>query len=101
MDEYDNIRRMPGSESTQDAKPFLNLRSLSLLSEDGHLTVTFWLLAAAIVVAIYLVIEMLEQHEEVEAPHVIEPIPQDNQNHHSPTRTRKTTEKASTDASNQ
>jgi len=96
MDEYDNITRMPHMNRTGNEQVFprLNLRALSLLSEDGHLTITFWLLAAAIVVSIYLVIEMLEQSENVLPPPVAQAEEAaGKENHQTPARRTRTSTK--------
>lgn len=89
MDEYDNISHMPNQR--EQAPPRINLAALSLINEDGHLTITFWLLAAAIVVAIYLVIEMLEPEGEIKAPaSPVAPVPGQQNNHTPATRKPRT-----------
>lgn len=84
MDEYrDNVTQMPPRpEQASSGLPKFNMKTLSLFNEEGHLTVTFWLLCAAIVVAIYLVIESMSETEEP-----IIPVPmseQPAQNNHRP-----------------
>jgi hypothetical protein len=85
MDDFrDNVTQMPPRvDARTDGLPKFNMKNLSLFNEDGHLTVTFWLLCAAVVVAIYLVIEAMSAEEE---PIVPVPMPEPvNQNNHRPT----------------
>jgi hypothetical protein len=80
MDTYDNVTPMPGRQQQANGLPPFNLKALSLFTEDGHLTVTFWLLCAAIVVVIYLVIETISVDE---AQDITPVAPNAGQNNHS------------------
>jgi hypothetical protein len=82
MDTYDNVTPMQPRTNGEQTIPRFNIKALSLFSEDGHLTVTFWLLCAAIVVAVYLVIETLSVDDTPE-PTIVPNLGQNN--HSTPT----------------